>query len=253
VFDSRRVQNPGIKRILFFYTFRLYQVRGLLGRFLALVSWAGPQPTKSASVGARPTARAFLPQFRAVPSFRALGGGGAIHWYGLAPPSPHSDNPKGARWRQRRRSPRRIETAFRSVRKVCAPAMSAHPGDAPLTAANNIQVRCLFPVRLLPPPFTDAKLMPSRFFPFLSSCSRSSSSTRQPRPPLRRCRPPGLGGGLMPHSRLPPTPNRRRGPVMLMRRMRKTRSCTSSSAWRPSTESGPGSSPLSMYAPLASL
>ena len=44
---------------------------------------------------------------------------------------------------ERRRSPPRIETAFRSVRKVCAPAMAAPPGDAPLTAANNIQVRLL--------------------------------------------------------------------------------------------------------------
>ena len=41
------------------------------------------------------------------------------------------------------RRPPQIESAFRSVRKVCAPAMAAPPGDAPLTAANNIQVRLL--------------------------------------------------------------------------------------------------------------
>ncbi|KAG2628345.1 hypothetical protein PVAP13_3KG273827 [Panicum virgatum] len=113
-----------------------------------------------------------------------------------------------------------METAFRSVRKVCAPAMAAPPATLPS-----------------PPP---------------TISSRSSSSTRHPRPPLRRCRPPGLGGGLMPRSHLPPTPNPRRGPVMLTRRMRKTRSCASGSAWRPSTESGPGSSPPSMRSSGAS-
>ena len=121
------------------------------------------------------------------------------------------------------------------------------PSPPPTISRSAVYSRLAF---FPPPPFTDPKL--SRFFPFLSSCSRSSPSTRHPQPPLRRRRPPGLGGGLMPHSHLPPTPNRRRGPVMLMRRMRKTRSCTSSSALRPSTESGPGSSPPSMYAPLAS-
>jgi hypothetical protein len=30
--------------------------------------------------------------------------------------------------------------------------MAAAPGDAPLTAANNIQVRRPFPIRLYPPP-----------------------------------------------------------------------------------------------------
>jgi hypothetical protein len=90
------LQNPDPIQADFFYTyfFQLYLMRGLLGRFLALVSWAGPRQATEQSVGVRPTARAFLPLFRAVPSFRALGGGCAIHLYGLAPSLP--TNPKGA-------------------------------------------------------------------------------------------------------------------------------------------------------------
>jgi hypothetical protein len=217
-------------------------MRGLLGRFLALVSWA---PCQASDVGARPTARAFLPQSRAVPSFRALdGGGGAIHWYGLAGFSLPA-----------LRQPQRCCAALVPVesKQRSAPfARFAHqpwprpPATLP-SPPPTISRFAFFPA----PPFMDAKLAPYAFLP-LSSCSRSSSSTRHPRPPLRRCRPPGLGGGLMPRSHLPPTPNPRRGPVMLTCRMRKTRSCASGSAWRPSTESGPGSSPPSMYAPLAS-
>ena len=213
-------------------------MRGLLGRFLALVSWA---PCQASDVGARPTARAFLPQSRAVPSFRALGGGCAIHLYGFPPSLPTK--------------PKRccaavvpLESKQRSVPFArSAPQPWPRPPATLPSPPPTISRFAFFPA----PPFTDAKLAPYAFLP-LSSCSRSSSSTRHPRLPLRRCRPPGLGGGLMPRSHLPPTPNPRRGPVMLTRRMRKTRSCASGSAWRPSTESGPGSSPPSMYAPLAS-
>ncbi|KAG2558508.1 hypothetical protein PVAP13_8NG347500 [Panicum virgatum] len=78
----------------------------------------------------------------------------------------------------------------------------------------------------------------------IRSCRRCGAGAGQRRPPRRSrhgqrrrsARGAGHAGAAGARPRLPPTPSRRRGPTKLMRRMRKTRSCTSSSAWRPSTK-----------------
>jgi hypothetical protein len=135
-------------------------------------------------------------------------------------------------------------------RQICFPAMAEPPGDAPLTAAGNIQVSRRL---ALVAGTVTASWPPLDHDPFLPpSCSRSSSSTRRRRR-LSRDRLPGAGVGPTPRSRPRPAPNRQRGPVMSMPRTRTARSYTSGSAWRRSTGPGLRSSPPLMYVPRFSV
>lgn len=137
-----------------------------------------------------------------------------------------------------------LSVAWCHLPPLTAGSMGTPSREAPLTAANNIQACFCSDVAA-------CAWSASISLSCQCSCSRSLSFIRRrlvrphPFPPRQL---PGLGGESRSPSRHLPTPNLQRDRGMTT--MRGKWSCTSSSAWRPSTAPGPRSNPPSMSASL---